>query len=146
MSEQVDAGELFAPRIFRISFGPASRWHGLEARVTDAPSGALANLLMAAPLAGEIADGTVTAFTQYHTIAVDLLIREFAPLVDEWNAGDKHGNAVPTDEAGLRAADFAMVMAIFRRWRDGRTEDPEPDEEEIDLGSIPMTPVPAGPG
>jgi hypothetical protein len=143
-----EAGKRFAPRIFRITFPPASRWHGLEARVTDAPAEALVNLLLAAPLAGEVAAGVPSAVTQAHRVAVELLTREFAPLIDEWNADDANGNPVHPDEAGLRGREFAMVWAVFRAWRDGRGEDPEPDEddgEEPDLASIPMTPVPPVP-
>jgi len=144
-----EVGKLFAPRIFRITFPPSRRWHGLEARIWDAPAGALATMLIAAPLAAEVAAGSPRAITVHHGTAADLLIREFAPLITEWNASDGNGNPVQPDEAGLRGADFAMVMALFEEWRIGRAERPDQDDEDeeaVDLSSIPMTPVPSAPG
>ena len=142
------AGERFAPRIFRVTFGEPSRWHGLEARITDAPAGPLVNLLMAEPLAAEVAAGSPGAITAAHRVAVDLLIREFAPLVIEWNVNDPIGLEVQPHEGTLRGQDFQMVMALFRAWREGRAADPvspEADQEdaEADLASVPMAPVPA---
>lgn len=141
-------GKRFAPRIFRITFPEKGRWAGLEARITDAPSGALVNLLLAAPLAAEVAAGSVAAVTAGHRVAVDLLIREFAPLVAEWNVDDADGRPVLPDEGSMRGQDFQMVHALFDAWRDGRVEGPEPEEEEeeTDLSSIPMAPVPVAPG
>lgn len=143
-----EAAEGFAPRIYRVTFPETSRWHGLEARITGAPGGTLANLLLAAPLAAEVAAGSPRAITAEHRIAVDLLLREFASLVDGWNVRDPDGYPVRPGEAALRGQDFALVMAMFEVWRDGRTDDPaspEPDQDDDgpDLASVPMAPVPA---
>lgn len=156
-SENGAKGKRYRPRLYNISFPETSPWADVEAKLKGASVDTLLNLMEVADAAKDVADGSAPVVTQAHRKAVEVMIREFAPLISWWNVdeevagenGEEVLRPVPPDEAGVRRQDFALVVALFEAWQDRIAlvppplpggSGPGPDQAE---GSIPMESLPA---
>lgn len=159
MSSQAGAkGKRYLPRPYRITFEEGHELEDLEVLARRMSVGDLLDLMQVADLARDVADGSAAEVTEAHRQAVEQMITRLADVIIWWNVdeaaevdGKEVALPVAPDEAGVRAQDFVMVMAIFQAYYErvtsvmpplpvGSSAGPSPAE----LASIPTeTPPPS---